>query len=52
MAYWNLAWMYQNGEGVPRDWHLAKRYYDLAGDTSVEAGLAVGVSLVGLYLKR
>ncbi|WRT64955.1 uncharacterized protein IL334_001896 [Kwoniella shivajii] len=51
MAYWNLGWMYENGHGVPRDWHLAKRFYDLAGETSVEAYLPVMMSLINLYAK-
>ncbi|WWC67752.1 uncharacterized protein I206_101664 [Kwoniella pini CBS 10737] len=51
MAYWNLGWMYENGHGVPRDWHLAKRFYDLAGETSVEAYLPVMLSLIKLYAK-
>ncbi|WWC87074.1 uncharacterized protein L201_001960 [Kwoniella dendrophila CBS 6074] len=51
MAYWNLGWMYENGHGVPRDWHLAKRFYDLAGETSLEAYLPVTLSLIKLYAK-
>ena len=51
MAYWNLGWMYEMGKGVPRDWHLAKRYYDLSGDTALEAWPAVMLSLVGLYAR-
>ncbi|OXG13228.1 SEL1 protein [Cryptococcus neoformans Tu401-1] len=51
MAYWNLGWMYQSGQGVARDWHLAKRYYDLSRETGEEAGLAVWFSLWGLYLQ-
>ena len=52
MAYWNLGWMYEMGKGVPRDWHLAKRYYDMSGETSWEAWPAVSLSLAGLYLRR
>ena len=51
MAYWNLGWMYEQGQGVPRDWHLAKRYYDMSGETSREAWPAVLLSLAGLYLR-
>ncbi|OCF76752.1 hypothetical protein I204_02453 [Kwoniella mangroviensis CBS 8886] len=51
MAYWNLGWMYENGHGVPRDWHLAKRFYDLAGETSSEAYLPVMLSVIKLYAK-
>ncbi|OCF37496.1 hypothetical protein I316_00620 [Kwoniella heveanensis BCC8398] len=51
MAYWNLGFMYENGQGVPRDWHLAKRFYDLAGETNSEAYLPVILSLIKLYLR-
>lgn len=51
MAYWNLGWMYEMGKGVPRDWHLAKRYYGLSGETAAEAWPAVMLSLAGLYLR-
>lgn len=52
MAYWNLGYMYEMGLGVPRDWHLAKRYYDRSGETSLEAWPAVLLSTLGLYLRR
>ena len=52
MAYWNLGYMYENGEGVPRDWHLAKRHYDLALEVSEEAYLPVMLSLAKLYVRR
>jgi SEL1 protein len=51
LAYWNLGWMYENGLGVKRDWWLAKRHYDLAGEMG-DGGLGVGLSLAGLYLRR
>ncbi|WVQ80103.1 hypothetical protein IAT38_002204 [Cryptococcus sp. DSM 104549] len=51
MAYWNLGFMYENGQGVKQDWHLAKRFYDLAGETSHEAYLPVVLSLGKLYLR-
>ncbi|WWD21783.1 hypothetical protein CI109_106270 [Kwoniella shandongensis] len=51
MAYWNLGFMYENGKGVVQDWHLAKRFYDLAKETSVEAYLPVMLSLVKLYVR-
>ncbi|KAF7362200.1 Ubiquitin-protein ligase [Mycena venus] len=37
LAMWNLGWMYENGVGVPQDFHLAKRHYDLALETNAEA---------------
>lgn len=52
MAYWNLGWMYEMGKGVPRDWHLAKRNYDLSMETNLEAQLPAMLSLIGLYLRR
>lgn len=50
MAYWNLGWMYENGIGVKRDWWLAKRSYDLAGDMGGK--LPVMLSLAKLYVRR
>ncbi|CEH11917.1 Extracellular protein SEL-1 and related proteins [Ceraceosorus bombacis] len=33
LAYWNMGYLYESGLGVPRqDFHLAKRYYDMAVD--------------------
>ncbi|TFK26490.1 HCP-like protein [Coprinopsis marcescibilis] len=51
LAMWNLGWMYENGIGVPQDFHLAKRHYDLAFETNTEAYLPVMLSLVKLYLR-
>ncbi|KAL1408819.1 ERAD-associated protein [Vanrija albida] len=50
MAYWNLGYMYENGLGVARDWHLAKRNYDLALETNQSAYLPWFLSLIKLYL--
>ncbi len=36
-AMFNLGWMYEHGVGVDPDPHLAKRFYDLASETSPEA---------------
>jgi SEL1 protein len=53
MAYWNLGYMYENGLGVPRDWHLAKRHYDLALHVSPDdAYLPWVLSLIKLYIRR
>ncbi|EEB99372.1 hypothetical protein MPER_00962, partial [Moniliophthora perniciosa FA553] len=51
LAMWNLGWMYENGIGVPQDFHLAKRHYDLALETNSEAYLPVLISLAKLYMK-
>ena len=52
LAYWNLGWMYENGIGVARqDFHLAKRYYDMAVETNDEAYLPVALSLVKLHVR-
>ncbi|KAF9517964.1 hypothetical protein BS47DRAFT_1359232 [Hydnum rufescens UP504] len=51
LAMWNLGWMYENGMGVNKDYHLAKRYYDMALDTNSEAYLPVLLSLVKLHIQ-
>ncbi|KAJ9126930.1 hypothetical protein QFC24_001161 [Naganishia onofrii] len=51
MAFWNLGWMYENGLGVPQDWHLAKRFYDLCRQTNPEAYLPVTLCLLKLHLR-
>ncbi|KAJ3513423.1 hypothetical protein NLJ89_g2960 [Agrocybe chaxingu] len=51
LAMWNLGWMYENGVGVPQDFHLAKRHYDMALETNSEAYLPVILSLVKLYAR-
>lgn len=47
-AYWNLGWMHENGVAVEKDFHMAKRYYDLALETNAEAYLPVKLSLLKL----
>ncbi|KAG1721409.1 hypothetical protein EDB19DRAFT_1898333 [Suillus lakei] len=51
LAMWNLGWMHENGIGVPQDFHLAKRHYDMAVETNSEAYLPVLLSLVKLYAR-
>ncbi|KAI1783963.1 HCP-like protein [Ganoderma leucocontextum] len=51
LAMWNLGWMYENGVGVPQDFHLAKRHYDLAYETNSEAYLPVLLSLLKLHAR-
>ncbi|PYH45660.1 ubiquitin ligase complex subunit HRD3 [Aspergillus saccharolyticus JOP 1030-1] len=50
-AYWNLGWMHENGVAVDQDFHMAKRYYDLALETSPEAYLPVKLSLLKLRMR-
>lgn len=47
-ALFNLGWMHENGVGLNQDFHLAKRYYDLALTTNEEAYLPVTLSLFKL----
>ncbi|KAK7745532.1 ERAD-associated protein [Cytospora paraplurivora] len=47
-ALFNLGWMHENGVGLDQDFHLAKRYYDLALATNDEAYLPVKLSLLKL----
>lgn len=49
LAMWNLGWMYENGIGVPQDFHLAKRNYDFALTANPDASLPIILSLVKLY---
>lgn len=51
IAFWNLGWMYENGLGVAQDYHLAKRFYDLCGETDSEAYLPVLLSLIKLHIR-
>lgn len=50
-AMWNLGWMHEIGLGVEKDYHLAKRYYDLALETNKEAYLPVKLSLFKLRVR-
>lgn len=51
LGMWNLGWCHENGIGVEQDFHLAKRYYDLAAMTNVEASLPVALSLMKLRIR-
>jgi SEL1 protein len=45
-ALWNLGWMHENGIGsTAQDFHMAKRYYDLALEMNKEAYLPVKLAL-------
>ncbi|KAL5614963.1 hypothetical protein BROUX41_005031 [Berkeleyomyces rouxiae] len=50
-ALWNLGYMHENGIGLKQDFHLAKRYYDMALEVSPEAFLPVTVSLLRLRMR-
>lgn len=47
-AMFNLAYMHEQGLGLKRDIHLAKRFYDLAFETAAEAYLPVSLALFKL----
>lgn len=52
VARWNLGWMYEVGIGVPqRDFHLAKRHYDMVLAQEPSFFLPVYISLVTLHLR-
>ncbi|KIX07857.1 uncharacterized protein Z518_02511 [Rhinocladiella mackenziei CBS 650.93] len=51
-ALWNLGWMHENGIGsVAQDFHMAKRYYDLALEMNKEAYLPVTLALTKLRVR-
>jgi SEL1 protein len=51
-ALWNLGWMHENGIGsTTQDFHMAKRYYDLALEMNKEAYLPVKLALIKLRLR-
>ena len=37
----NLGYMHELGLGMKRDIHLAKRFYDMAAETSVDAKVQI-----------
>lgn len=51
LAMWNLAWMYENGVGIVRDFHLAKRWYDSSLHYNRDAYLVVKLSLIKLHIR-
>ncbi|CAG7854812.1 SubName: Full=Related to Sel-1 homolog {ECO:0000313/EMBL:CCA68700.1} [Serendipita indica DSM 11827] len=51
IAMWNIGWMYENGIGAPQDFHLAKRYYDMALDYNHSAQFPIVLSLIKLHLR-
>jgi len=51
-AMFSLATMYENGEGLAQDLHLAHRYYDMAMATDSEATVPVYIALASLWCKE
>nr|CAI5818527.1 unnamed protein product [Callosobruchus analis] len=49
-AMFNLGYMHERGLGMQRDAHLAKRLYDRAAETSVDARVPVALALLKLQL--
>ena len=48
-ALWNMGWMHEHGVGsIEQDFHMAKRYYDLAYEMNKEAYLPVKLALLRL----
>mmetsp|Transcript_60819 Transcript_60819/g.120397 ORF Transcript_60819/g.120397 Transcript_60819/m.120397 type:complete len:156 (-) Transcript_60819:337-804(-) len=48
-AMFNLAYMYTHGLGLTRDYHLAKRHYDMAIETSTDAWAPVQLAILELH---
>ncbi|EFC43115.1 predicted protein, partial [Naegleria gruberi] len=44
-AMFNLGYMHEHGKGLPQDFHLAKRYYDMASDADPVAYVPVILAL-------
>ena len=51
IAMFNLGWMYENGLGVEQDYHLDKRWYDLALTTKPGSFLPVHIATSVLSIK-
>ena len=51
-ALFNLGIMHQAGDGVQQDFHLAKRFFDLAGATDIDARLPKTLALILLNAHR
>jgi len=49
-AMFNLGYMHELGHGMPQDIHLAKRFYDMAAETSTDAKVPVALALAKLAL--
>ena len=44
-AMFNLGYMHEQGLGIKQDIHLAKRFYDMAAETSVDAAIPVWLAM-------
>eukprot|EP00668_Euglena_longa_P003331 GGOE01003901.1.p1 GENE.GGOE01003901.1~~GGOE01003901.1.p1 ORF type:complete len:645 (+),score=127.68 GGOE01003901.1:63-1997(+) len=51
-ALFNLGYMHQAGISLPRDFHLAKRYYDQAAAQSDKAWAPVQLALAWLFIRQ
>jgi len=51
-AYFNLGFQHHFGIGLPLDVHLAKRYYDLALESSADAKLPVSLALLAMWFRN
>ena len=49
-AMFNLGWMHQHGHGLPRDFHLSKRYYDQAIDGDRRSSIPATLALAHLWV--
>ena len=49
-AMFNLGYMHEQGLGMKKDIHLAKRCYDLAAETNADAKVPVALALLKLQL--
>ena len=52
LALWNLGYLYENGLGVAKDFHLAKRMYDLSLTTNPGGYLPVNLALFYLNIRQ
>ncbi len=51
-AHFNLGYQHHYGIGLSKDSHLAKRYYDLASETSSDAKFAVQFAMAFLWFEN
>ncbi|KAG2382027.1 hypothetical protein C9374_005819 [Naegleria lovaniensis] len=49
-AMFNLGYMHEHGRGLPQDFHLAKRHYDMAAEADPVAYVPVLLALGKLYV--